>query len=207
MSLDIWLSRGKKVAIGGREFMLVPLPLKRLYEIGTWLEENCNDVVKEVLATAKNSSDVNPFGMVTKVLLRVNANVIVYQLLSRPKNPDTGEPLNTITQDFIDEYLDPPTAQEFFKVFIEINQLEDLIKNLQRLPVIRRLMEVALDTFGLRYLNSLLPSTDSVPKTSEGSLSPRSTGTSTAATTDGSASGSQTEPLATEDSQKKELIQ
>lgn len=208
MSLEKWLARGRKITIGGREFTMMPLPLKRLHEVGIWLTENCNDVVQEVLS-ARELKAVNPMDMATKVLLRVNVSEIVFDLLSKPKNPDTGESINTgLTLEFIDEYLDPPTAQEFVTKFVEINELSNLVKNLRRLPVVQQLMDVASSTFGLPYLNSLLPNTDSTPTLSEGSHSPKSTVTSTAATSREQEGGKQTKlPNKTELEEKLGLIQ
>jgi hypothetical protein len=189
MSLEKWLARGRKIMIGGKEFILMPLPLKRLYEVGVWLSENCNDVVQEVLAS-KNIKNINPMDMATKVLLRVDMSVIAYDLLIRAKNPETGKSINDgLTREFLDEYLDTVAAQEFVKTFVEINELPNLIKNLQRLPVVQELMEIASSTFGRPYLNSLLPNTDSTQTLSEGSRSPKSTDTSTAATSNEQESG------------------
>lgn len=212
MSLAVWLGHGKKVNIGGRDFLLLPLPLKRLHEIGKWLEENCNEVVQEVLATARNKKEAaDPFGMVTKVLLRVNANQIVYELLAAPKNPETGQPINDITKEFVDEYLDPISAQEFFKTFVSVNDLDNLIKNLRRLPMVEKLLEVASSTFGLPYLSSLLPSTASAQSKSEGSPSPKSTVMSMPGTSDTQEGGkTETSPAPQEEESKppkKEMIQ
>src|SRR5271170_4508801 len=189
MSLEVWLASGQKVKIGGKEFMLTPLPLRHLVALGKWLEENCNDVVKGVIAQAKASTEMNPFGMVTEILLRVNLNDIIFMLLSKPKDPDTGEPINKITKEFVDDYLDTVSARSFIQAFITVNDLEELIKNLRRLPIIEKLMDAAMSTFGLPYLNSLQPNTDLTQSTSEGSPSLKSTATSAEGTTEKPDSG------------------
>ena len=177
MSLDKWLARGKPIMIGGREFLVMPLPLTRLHELGIWLETNCKEVVREFFADAK-AEKPNPLVMVSKVLMRVDTAEVIHNLLITPKNPETREPINSVTLDFISEYLDVPSAHEFYTAFVEVNDLESLLKNLQRLPIVKNLMEAASLTFGIPFLSSLEQSTVSHQKRSEGLPSRKSTATS-----------------------------
>lgn len=194
MSLEIWLATGRDVVIGGRTFKLMPLPLRHLNTLGKWLEGNCNDLVKQVIASAKTAQEINPFGMVTEILLRIDVNELIYQMLTQAKDPETREPINVVTKDFIDEYLDPMSAQKFVETFIEVNDLHELIKNLRRLPILQKLMDAALSTFGLPYLSSLQPNTVSAQKLSEGSPTPKSSSTSPGATTAQPEAGKSSKP-------------
>lgn len=180
MSLDVWLKKGEKIQIGGRELILMPLPLSRLVEIGHWLEENCNGVVQDVIEDLRGGKEApNPLGLVTKVLLRANTSEVALELFSRSRKPGTKELLNKdLDKEFFDEYLDTPTAQELFRKFIKVNQLEDLIKNLWSLPIVKKVIEAGTLAYGIPFLNSLQQSTDSVQKKSEGSHSHKSTDTS-----------------------------
>lgn len=179
MSLDIWLKRSKQVTVGGRELYMMPLPLNRLYEIGRWLETNANDVIKETISTSKDGTVPNPIGLITTVLMRVDVSEMALKIFSTPKNPDTDEPLNpNLTKQFFDDYLDVPTAQELFYVFVELNDLERLIKNLRSLPMIRSLMEASSLAFGIPFLNSLRQNTASAQTQLGGSPSLKSTDTS-----------------------------
>jgi len=186
VSLDTWLKKSVKVEVGGRELFLAPLPLARLVEIGHWLEDNCNEVVQDVLDEMKVSKETpNPLSLITKVLLRVNMSDVSMQLFARAKKPGGNELLNSdLSKEFFDEYLDIPTVKEIFEKFVAVNQLEDLIKNLYRLPIVKKVMEAGLLTYGIPYLNSLPQSMDSAPVKSEGSLSPKSTTTSAQVTSE-----------------------
>jgi hypothetical protein len=179
MSLtDVWLARGKKINIGGRELTLMPLPLSRLVQIGHWLQDNCNAVVQEVLYEMKAGGDApNPLALVSRVLLRVDISEVALELFSIPKDAE-GKPLNpNLSKEFFSENLDIPTAHELYNKFVELNQLESLVKNLQSLPVVRKILDAAMTTFGIPYLNSLPLSTNLDQKTSEGSPIPKSTDT------------------------------
>ena len=162
---------------------MMPLPLSRLYSIGTWLETNATDVIKETIAATRSGEVPNPMTLVARVLLRVDVSELVLNILTLPKNPETGKQINEgLTREFFDDYLDVPTAQDLFKQFIELNDLENLIKNLQSLPVVKKLMEASSLTFGIPFLSSLQQSTDSTQNKSEGSHSPKSTDSSTPTT-------------------------
>lgn len=183
MSLDVWLKRGKRVTVGGRELIMMPLPLRRLYGLGSWLEENSSEVIKEIIASG--SAAPNPLAMVARVLARVNVSEVCYLIFSIPRDPDTGEQINkNISVEFFDEYLDVPVAQELFKQFIELNELENLIKNLQSLPVVKKLMEASSLAFGIPFLNSLQLSTASSQNKPEGSQFLKSTDSSTQPTSE-----------------------
>jgi hypothetical protein len=177
MSLDVWLSRGKKVQIGGRELIMMPLPLSKLKQIGHWLEDNCDDLVREVRAEIRAGGTApNPLGMVTRILLKVNVAETVFEIFSLPKDPVTREPINKdISLEFFEDYLDIPTSNSVYTAFVELNQLEKLIKNLQSLPIAKDLMTAGMSTFGIPFLNTLLQNTDSAQKTSGGSPIPKST--------------------------------
>ena len=192
MSLEVWMKKGTKITVGGRELILLPLPLSNLIAIGHWLEDNCNDVVQEIVVDLKKGEQApNPFSLIAKVLLRVNVSQIALVMFDSPKDPLTKKKLNDgLTVEFFEEYLDIPTAHELFNKFVEINQLEDLIKNLSRLPLVKKLIEAGTLAYGIPFLNSLQPSTVSAPKESEGSLSHRSMDTSTPATSEEQEAGS-----------------
>lgn len=176
MSLEVWLASGRKVTVGGRELLMMPLPIRRLHGLGNWLEESTKQILLEKLKTDEVVKD--PFVIVKEVLLKVDLSLLCMTIFDR-KDFD-GNPLNErLTKDFFDEYLDTPTIQVIVKTFIEVNQVEDLIKNLSSLPVVRKVMEAMSLTFGLPFLNSLRPSTASPQNKSEGSLSRKSTDTST----------------------------
>lgn len=192
-SLDVWLKSSRKVTVGGRELFMMPLPLTKLYAIGRWLELNANDVVKETITATEPGEIPNPMVLVARVLLKVDVNEIALQIFSLPKNPDNGEQVNKgLTKEFFDDYFDMPTAQLVFKEFVELNDIGNLIKNLQSLPVVKKLMEASSLTFGIPFLNSLRLSTDSNPNKLEGSPSPKSTDLSPQ-TTEGSSEKNQTE--------------
>jgi len=183
MSLEIWLARGREVRIGGRKLRLMPLPLSRLHVVGNWLNENCREVVRDLIAT-QTTQTPDPFAMITQVLLRVDVAEVAYQLFSTSKDPETGKPINEgLTKEFFEEYLDVPAAHELFKIFIEVNEVPDLLKNLQRLPMVQALTEISMTTLGLPYLSSLRLSTASTQRKSEGSQSLKSTDSLEGATT------------------------
>jgi hypothetical protein len=170
----------------------MPLPLRRLYGIGTWLEENAADVIHESVASGVQTP--NPLSLVARILMRVNVSEMAYQVFSIPKDPDTGEHVNKgLTVEFFDEYLDVPTAQNLFNTFIELNEIENVIKNLQSLPVTRKLMEVSSYAFGIPFLNSLQQNTVSPQSKLEGSQSPRSMDSSQHVTSGGQANGKESE--------------
>lgn len=214
MSLDVWLKKGTKVEVGGRELILMPLPLSKLMAIGHWLEDNTNDVVHELLSTLRKGESIpNPLNWVAKILLRVNVSEVALTMFETPKDPMTGKKLNDkLTVEFFDEYLDAPTAKEIFEKFVKVNQLEELVKNLSSLPIIKKLIEAGTLAFGIPFLNSLQQSTVSAQTKSEGSPSLKSTDMSEPVITEGQARGSSSEnqnPLALEEEKepKKQYLQ
>jgi hypothetical protein len=159
---------------------MMPLPLQRLIGIGEWLEENCAEVVHEMISNVNGGAESpNPMVLVTRVLGKIDVAQLALNIFSYPKDPDTMEPLNPkLSKEFYVEFLDIPVAHKLFKDFVEINDIGELIKNLQSLPVVRKIMEAANLTFGIPYLNTLLANMDSTQKMSEGSPSLKSTPTS-----------------------------
>ncbi len=154
---------------------MMPLPLKRLYSVGGWLEKNANEVIRETIAGMKEKNPPNPITLVSRVLARVDVSQLLCDIFSMPKDPETGKQLNPdLTKGFFDEYLDVPTGHKLFLDFVEINDVEQLIKNLQSLPAVKRLMEAGSLAFGIPFLNTLQQNTDSAQMKSEGSPSPRS---------------------------------
>jgi hypothetical protein len=204
MSLDVWLSRGKKVNIGGRDLIMMPLPLSKLVAIGNWLEETCNDVVADILGEIRKGKEApNPLALVTKVLLRIDMSQTALIIFESPKDPLTRSPVNKdLTREFFEEYLDIPTSKDLFLKFIEINQIEDLIKNLQSLPMAKKLIEIWTLTFGIPYLSSLQQSMVSPQDKLEGSLSHKSTDTLTPATSEELGLGSMENRNLTEEAKK-----
>jgi hypothetical protein len=177
--LQLWLARGRKISIGGRELLLMPLPLSRLADLGDWLEKNSNDVVQEAIAAMSTSDKVpNPLELITSVLLRIDTAAIAYEIFTAVKHPETGKSVNEdLTIQFFQDYLDVVVGKEVVLNFIEVNQLDDLIKNLSRLPTVKKLFEIVSTSIGLPYLNSLHQSMASTPSPSEGTHSPKSTDT------------------------------
>lgn len=209
MSLDAWLSRGKKVQIGGRELTMMPLPLSRLVGIGHWLEENCNDVVQEILSDMRSGKAApNPLGMITQVLLRVDLSETALMIFGLPKDND-GNPINkNLTKQFFEDYLDIPTAHDLFNVFIEVNDLPNLVKNLQSLPIVKQVMEAWTLTFGIPFLTSLHQNTDLAQKTSGGSPTLKSTDMSMPNTSERQEAGkSENQQSPNNSNQRKEMIQ
>lgn len=215
MSLDVWLKKGERIQVGARELILMPLPLSRLVEIGHWLEENCNEVVQDVIEELREGNAApNPLGLIAKVLLQVDTSAMALEIFGRVKKPGTKELLNKdLDLEFFNDYLDVPVAQEMVRKFIKVNQLEDLIKNLWSLPIVKKVIEAGTLVYGIPFLNSLQQNTGSAQTRSEGSLSPRSTDTSGPATSGEQGSGSSIESLNSSPEQspdqppKKEYVQ
>lgn len=186
---DVWLKSGRKVTVGGRELILMPLPLTRLYKVLDWLEEASKDVIKETI-TAESKEIPNPLILIGRVLNKVDMPVLINEIFSAPKDPDTREPLNKgISKEFFEEYLDIATAHKIAKAFFEINELGDILKNLQSLPLVKELNKAASLTFGIPSLNSLQQSMDTPQSKQEGSLSPKSTDSLTPANSEELESG------------------
>ena len=174
----------------------MPLPLAKLISVIAWLEENANDVVLEVVKSGQPNNIPNPMVLITKVMSRVNFPEVVYDVFSYPKDPDTKEPINKkISKEFFEEYLDIPTAHHLVKEFAAINQVEELIKNFQSLPITKKAMEAVSIMFGIPYLNSLQQNTVSTQTPSEGSQSHKSTDTSKPITSAAPESGMPTDLL------------
>lgn len=186
MSLETWINQGRKVSVGGKELVMMPLPVVRLFRVLNWLENNANEVVRDTFRDAEPGKIPSPMSLVTRVFGKVDMTQLVFDILSIPKDPDTGESINKgLTKEFIEDYLDIPTAHKLVQVFVEINDVPGIIKNLQSLPVIKKLTEAASLTFGIPYLNSLHQSTVSTPSASEGSHSHKSMDTSEHVSTEG----------------------
>lgn len=179
MSLEIWLKRGQKVTVGGRDLYLMPLPLQRLYGIGEWIEEQSKGVLNEAVAEIEPGKSINPLVIISKVMAKIDVSELAVIIFALPKDPETGKPINPpLTKEWCDSYIDIPTAHELFMKFIAMNQLEELIKNLRSLPVVKRLMEAADLTYGIPFLNSLPRNTDLNQTQLGGSLSHKSTNSS-----------------------------
>lgn len=185
-ALELWLQKGKPINIGPKEFLLFPLPLTEIGKVQGWIDGTTKDVLLEAMKEEKTPS---PWGLIADVLKQVD----VYELcltVFGTRHPETDEPINKgLTREYLEKYLDTPTTQKIILTFIEINELEEAIKNLQRLPMVGSLMEALKSTFGLPFLTHLATSTDSLPGTSEGSVSPKSSNTSGDATGDTPANG------------------
>lgn len=175
MSLEKWLSTGKKVSVGGRELIMMPLPLRKLHGLGVWLETTTRE---QFLSRLKEPDALqDPFIVLKEILVKVDLSDLCMEIFST-KDP-AGKLINEgISEEFFDEYLDAPTVKNLVKAFVEVNEIEEIIKNLSSLPIVKGMVEAMSLTFGLPFLKSLLPSTDSAQTQSEGSLSRRSTDTS-----------------------------
>jgi hypothetical protein len=174
--LEIWLQQGKEIQVGPKTLLLLPTPLYKLRNVTKWLDETTKGVLLEALKDG--DKDLTPWGIMAGVVREVDMTELCLRIFER-KNPQTGEVINAgIDKEFFEEYLDTPTARRIILAFIEINEIEDAIKNLQSLPVVRSLMEVLKSTFGLPFLKHLQENTDSGRGTSEGSASHKSSSTS-----------------------------
>src|SRR5579885_1669377 len=139
MALDVWLKRGKTVNVGGKDLYMMPLPIKKLFAIGYWIEENSKDVIQEAINNFEPGQQLNPLVLVVRVLSKIDVSHLAYQIFSIPKDPITKEQVNKdISVEFFEDYLDIPTAHLVAKTFIELNDVEEIIKNLQSLPEIGR---------------------------------------------------------------------
>lgn len=178
-SLDVWIQKGKKVTIGGRELIMMPLPLTRLFKVVNWLEENSNEVIKEAVK-AESKEIPNPMVLIVRVINKIDLSAVALEVFSFPKDPDTGEPLNKgLTREFFETYLDIPTAHTLVKTFGQLNEVEELIKNLRSLPIVKGVLELTSPIFGIPFLNSLHQSISSPQSKPEGSPSLKSTDSST----------------------------
>lgn len=193
MSLDVWIKKGKKVTVGGRELTMMPLPLTRLFKIVGWLEENSNDVIKSALD--RESKEIpNPMVLIVRVFNKIDLSEVALDIFSFPKDPDTGEQINkNLTKEFFDIYLDIPTAHTLVKMFGQLNEVEEIIKNLQSLPIVKGVLEMMSPIFGIPFLNSLQQNMGSHQSKPEGSHSLKSTDSSTPVNIEGLEAGTTTE--------------
>jgi hypothetical protein len=190
--LEIWLQQGKEIQVGPKTLLLLPTPLFKLRGVTRWLDDTTKGVLLEAMKTG--DKDLSPWGIMAGVVREVDVPELCVRIFER-KNPQTGEPINStwkpyvpwiprwgrwipLDKAFFEEYLDTPTARRIVLAFIEVNDLEEALKNLQSLPVVSNLMEVLKSTFGLPFLTYLAKSTGSSPGTSEGSAFPKSSSTS-----------------------------
>jgi hypothetical protein len=177
--LELWLQQGREIRIGPKTFTLLPTPIAKLRGIQNWLDDTTKGVLLEAL---KEEDTPSPWGLVANVLMQVDVYDLCVKIFER-KHPETGEPINKeLTREYLEEYLDTPATRQIILAFIEINELEEALKNLQSLPVVGSLMEALKTTFGLPFLKHLQTSTDSLPSTLEGSASPSLDNTSEAVT-------------------------
>jgi len=181
--LDLWLELGRKVSIGGREFHLMPLPLSRLRKALAVIDDRIAGFVKDfVIETDKG--EMNVLRLISDVMNSFDAGQVVYDVLTFCKDPDTGEPINKVTKEWLDDVLDIPTLRKVIVEFVEVNEVEDIIKKAQSLPMVSQLLDAMKMTYGLALLKSSRQSTDSAPVRSESSPSPKSTDTSTTVTSE-----------------------
>lgn len=189
-ALELWLQKGKPINIGPKEFILFPLPLTEFSKVQNWIDGTTKDVLLEALKDEKTPS---PWSLIADVLKQVDVYELCLSVFST-RHPETDETINKdLTREYLERYLDTPTIQKIILEFIKINDLEEAIKNLQRLPMVGSLMEALKSTFGLPFLTHLATSTDSPLGKSEGLASPKSSNTSGVATGDTQASGPQEE--------------
>lgn len=185
-ALELWLQQGKPINIGPKEFLLFPTPLAEFSKVQKWIDGTTKDMLIEAL---KNQETPSPWGLIADVLKQAD----VYDLclgVFATRHPDTDEPINKgLTREYLEKYLDTPTTQKIIFAFIEINDLGEALKNLQRLPMVGSLMEALKSTFGLPFLTHLAANTDLPISKSGGSVSPRLSNTSGDATGDTQESG------------------
>lgn len=153
-SLGKYCETGKKESIGGKEVVIMPLPISRLKKIAGYLQDHVDAHLTEMLASQKENPNI--MQMVVDVLTAMDVCEIVFHALTTVKNPETGQPFNgDVTKEWLEDYLDIPTIQRLVPVFIEVNELESLIKNYQRLPLLGQIVESLKATFGIALLTSL----------------------------------------------------
>jgi hypothetical protein len=151
-----------------------------------WLDMTAKGVLLEAL---KEEKTPGPWGMVADILKQVNVYDLCMEIFDT-KHPETGEPINKgLTLEYLQEYLDTPSARKVILTFIEVNELEEALGNLQSLPVVGSLMEALKSTFGLPFLTHLQTSTDSPQTQLEDSHSRNSTSISEDSTGGTPASG------------------
>jgi hypothetical protein len=194
MPLEVWLESGQDVFIGGRKFVLVPVPFSRLRNVAQGIEEHVRKEYQSLLKTPSENVDLP--GFIQGVVKTIDFVDVVYHLLADPKNPEDGSPVNVdVKKEFIDDYLDTPTLRRFIQKFIQVNDLEETLKNLCGLPGVKQAVEGLMATFGLALLNSLRTSTGSPLDRSQPSPFRKSTGTSQPTTTETPESGPDKPPM------------
>lgn len=192
--LQDWLETGKPVKIGGREFILVPVPFSRLKNVAKRVEDRVSTEYREILR--KPAEKVDLPGFIQGFVKTIDFVDLIYHLLADPKNPEDGTPVNAeVSKEFIDNYLDTPTLRRFILTFIQVNELEETLKNLCGLPGVKEAVEGLMATFGLALLNSLRTSTVSPLDRSQPSPFPKSTDTSPDTSTDRPESGPEKGPM------------
>lgn len=178
MSLEIWLASGKTVIIGGKDFVMMPFPLGRLRSVMDGLQKEVEQTLRES-AKKQDAGSFDPFEFIAEVLRRIDAVKVVYNILSEPRDPFSGEKVNpNLDSEFIEIYLDLPTLRKLIVTFVEVNELEETLKNLQSLPGIKALLDSTATIFGVGLLSTLQPSMGSVPSRSDDSPSLKSMPTS-----------------------------
>lgn len=203
MSLEVWLQLGKPVTIGGKEMLVMPLPLPRLREAIVEFDKRIWEMFKEMREDKVETPNLMQF--IVDIINSFDTTELAYKLLTIPKNPETNRPVNDVTKEFLDEYLDIPSMRKLMVTFVEVNEIEGLIKNLQSLPMLKKLMEAATTTYGVKFLNFLQQNTASNLGRSQNSLSPRSTDTSVPDTTGTPESGPEQKRTETEEEKKSYL--
>lgn len=174
MSLEIWLASGKTVTIGGKEFTMMPFPLGRLRSIMDGFQKEVEQTLQES-AKKQDAGSFDPFKFIAEVLRRIDAVKVVHNILAEPKDPFSGEKVNPdLNVEFIETYLDLPTLRKLIVTFVEVNELEETLKNLQSLPGIKALLDSTATIFGVGLLSTLQPNTGSVPSRSDDSPSLKS---------------------------------
>lgn len=180
-ALELWLQQGRPIPIGPKEFFLFPTPLAEFSKVQKWIDGTTKDMLIKALEEKDTPS---PWGLIADVLKQADVYELCLSLFST-RHPETDEPINKgLTREYLEKYLDTPTTQKIILAFIEINDLGEALKNLQRLPMVGSLMEALKTTFGLPFLTHLAANTDSLTGKSEGSVSPKLSNTSGGATGD-----------------------
>jgi hypothetical protein len=152
-NIDVWLSRGKKVELGGRELTMMPLPLSKLRGVQAVLEEKIYERTHELVEDQKRSPDAMQF--IADILKSMDFVDMTYHILADPKRPDDSGPINPgLTKQFVEDYLDTPTLRKLVLTFIEVNELEEVVKGFMSLPGVTKLVEVLMTTFGTTFLAS-----------------------------------------------------
>lgn len=163
---------------------MMPLPLSRLRKIQAAIEEKVYERTRDMVADQEKTPDLMRF--IADILKSLDFIDICYRVFADIKDPDTHESVNKdLTKEFFEEYLDTPTLRRCVMTFVEVNELEEVVRNFRLLPGVDKLIEILTTTFGMTLLSSLPLSTSSALGRSQSSPSPSSSDTSQQ-TTDGS---------------------